>query len=189
MYAAPGHPEGTGGYRLSNQLVVAPTRFTTGVQAQTSRATLLLRAHPEQSLYALNADPHAAILQVILLSHFPGRAGTVTDTRVSEIARGPVGLTTVLMGAMEIRAGAMLSPCSHAAAHVSGLPLKLSYMCNSAAGIHTSPQKAGPADARQEGDCPKQACLQYQAAPKAGSGPSVRVANREVCSAGKDCDK
>ncbi len=29
------------------------------------------------------------------------------------MARGPTGLTTVLMGAMEIRAGAILSPCTH----------------------------------------------------------------------------
>ena len=39
-----------------------------------------------------------------------GSAGTVADTSVSVMARGPVGLTTVLMGAIAIRAGAILSP-------------------------------------------------------------------------------
>ena len=41
-----------------------------------------------------------------------GRAGTVASTRTSVIDRGPVGLTTVLVGAMEMRAGAMFRPCT-----------------------------------------------------------------------------
>ena len=39
------------------------------------------------------------------------RLAPPTETKVSEIASGPVGLTTSLVGATVIRAGAMLSPC------------------------------------------------------------------------------
>ena len=35
----------------------------------------------------------------------------MTDTNVSVIANGPTGLTTVLVGAMAISVGAILSPC------------------------------------------------------------------------------
>lgn len=42
-----------------------------------------------------------------------GKAGTSTETSVSDIASGPVGLTISLVGATVMRAGAMLSPCMH----------------------------------------------------------------------------
>ena len=45
-----GRPEDWGDYRLSNQLVVAPTRSTGDLQALNSEATHLLRAHSGQSL-------------------------------------------------------------------------------------------------------------------------------------------
>ena len=42
---------------------------------------------------------------------FYGKAGAVTETRVSVIANGPTGFTTVLTGDTAMRAGAILSPC------------------------------------------------------------------------------
>lgn len=48
-------------------------------------------------------------------AYLPGSAGAVMDMRVSAILSGPTGLMTVLTGAIEIRAGAILSPCKHQA--------------------------------------------------------------------------
>ena len=44
-----------------------------------------------------------------------GSAGTVAEIKESVMARGPTGLTTVFTGAMAIKAGAILSPCSREA--------------------------------------------------------------------------
>ena len=67
----------------------------------------------------------------------PGRAGTVTETSVSVIARGPTGLTTVFTGATTISVGAILSPCMYQQC-LSILPTFLCkpWRCRTAAASH-----------------------------------------------------
>ena len=53
--------------------------------------------------YALYRGQHPRAAQ--------GSAGTVADTKVSVMAKGPTTFITVLIGAIEISAGAILRPC------------------------------------------------------------------------------
>ena len=96
---------------VSSRSKIMSAAVSTAWAAQNARAKMLALG---PWLRCSAKDPFASLLvsNPKIRIHGPGGRGTSASTRVSEISRGPIGLMTVRVGAIAIRAGAMFRPCN-----------------------------------------------------------------------------